>query len=83
MTFRTDAIYEGGVLRPLVPLNLQEQEVVSLAISTASVEQPLLSEVEHQRRVLAAFVAKMESLPDDTPTDGFSNRDHDQLIYGK
>jgi predicted DNA-binding antitoxin AbrB/MazE fold protein len=83
MTFHTDAIYEGGVLRPLVPLNLHEQEVVSLAISTVGGEESLKSEVDKQRKVLAAFVAKMESLPDDTPQDGLSNRDHDELIYGK
>jgi hypothetical protein len=30
------AIYEHGVLRPLEPLELAEQEVVSLAIDTAT-----------------------------------------------
>jgi predicted DNA-binding antitoxin AbrB/MazE fold protein len=30
------AIYERGVLRPLEPLELAEQEVVSLAIDTAT-----------------------------------------------
>ena len=81
MTFHTDAIYEGGVLRPLVPLNLNEQEVVSLSISTVSSDSPV-SEAAEQREILSAFVAKMESLPDDTTQDGFSNRDHDKLIYG-
>ena len=39
MTFhsiQTDAIYERGVLRPLLPLDLQEHEVVSISISPTS-----------------------------------------------
>jgi predicted DNA-binding antitoxin AbrB/MazE fold protein len=82
MTFQTDAIYEGGILRPLSPLNLNEHEVVSLSISTAA-ESSAPMEVEKQRTILSAFVAKMESLPDHVPQDGLSNRDHDKLIYGK
>lgn len=81
MTFHTDAIYEGGVLRPLIPLNLNEREVVSLSISTAN-SDTLASEAAQQREILLAFTTKMESLPDDTPPDGYSNRDHDKLIYG-
>ncbi|MEX2168110.1 MAG: antitoxin family protein [Pirellulales bacterium] len=83
MTFQTDAIYEGGVLRPLQPLNLVEREVVSLSISTASDNAITDDEAARQRRVLLAYVTKVESRPDDTPEDGFSNRDHDRLIYGK
>jgi predicted DNA-binding antitoxin AbrB/MazE fold protein len=81
MTIHTDAIYEGGVLRPLVPLNLTEREVVTLSISTTEDALPR-AEVEKQRDILSAFVTKMESLPDRTPQDGLSNRDHDKLIYG-
>lgn len=83
MTYHTDAIYEGGVLRPLVPLKLKEQEVVSLAISTPAERDPSHSEVARQRSILAAYLAKVESEPDDTPQDGLSNRDHDKLIYGQ
>jgi hypothetical protein len=35
-----------------------------------------------QHNLLMAFIAKMESIPDENPQDGLSNRDHDQLIYG-
>jgi predicted DNA-binding antitoxin AbrB/MazE fold protein len=34
MTIHTDAIFEAGVLRPLTPIDLQEHQIVSLAIST-------------------------------------------------
>ena len=81
------AIYEHGVLRPLEPLPLKEDEIVSLAIqnreelseATPSPDEQLAS---RQREILLKFVAKMESLPDNVPRDGLSNRDHDQLIYG-
>lgn len=67
MTFHTDAIYEGGVLRPLVPLSLNEQEMVSLAIFTNSEELKPASEAAKQRSILSAYVAKVESQPDDAP----------------
>jgi len=35
-----------------------------------------------QRDALLAFIAKMESLPDPEDANAFSNRDHDQAIYG-
>lgn len=82
MTFQTDAIFEGGVLRPLSPLNLNEHEVVSLCISTAAEPSPP-TDAEKQRSILSAFVAKMETMSDHSPQDGLSNRDHDKLIYGK
>jgi predicted DNA-binding antitoxin AbrB/MazE fold protein len=83
MTFHTDAIYEDGVLRPFEPLNLPEREVVSLSISTATPSNDLRGEGLRQRDALLAYVAKVESRPDDPPRDGFTNRDHDRLIYGK
>ena len=38
MTQQVTAIYDGGVLKPLSPLTLQDQEVVSLVVK--SVEPP-------------------------------------------
>jgi len=87
MMIHTDAIYEGGLLRPLVPLSLKEQEVVSLTISsvvvagetatgTAEAEGQRPAELDEFRRVVAA-------LPIESPDDGFSGADHDQLLYGK
>jgi predicted DNA-binding antitoxin AbrB/MazE fold protein len=81
MTFQTDAIYEGGVLRPLSPLNLSEHAVVSLSISTEATVATS-DEGLRQREVLSKFIAKMEALPNDVPNDGLTNRDHDKLIYG-
>jgi predicted DNA-binding antitoxin AbrB/MazE fold protein len=82
MTSYTDAIYEGGILRPLVPSNLKEHEVVSLSISSANDKVSVEAEAARQRSVLMGYVAKVKSRPDNTPRDGLTNRDHDRLIYG-
>ena len=80
------AIYERGILRPLEPIELRDDEVVTLTIvqpQVASSRIPSnLQEGLRQRDVLMAFVAKMESFEDNGPQDGYSNRDHDRLIYG-
>jgi len=84
MTLHIDAIYEAGVLRPLTPLlELAEHQVVSLSISMASLKATTEENAARQRDILMAYVAKVESRPDDTPQDGYTNRDHDRLIYGK
>ena len=80
------AIYEHGVLRPLTPLPLNEDEVVSVTIARPgggeSASPTLKCQADHQRELLLQFVAKMESFPDNSPKDGLTNRDHDRLIYG-
>lgn len=83
MTIQADAIFEGGVLRPLVPLQLNEHEVVSLSITTNPQAGLADDEAAKQRSTLMAYVSKVESRPVDVPQDGLSNRDHDLLIYGK
>jgi hypothetical protein len=39
-------------------------------------------EVSRQQAAIAEFLARMESLPDEGPDDGFSGRDHDKILYG-
>jgi predicted DNA-binding antitoxin AbrB/MazE fold protein len=81
MTIQADAIYEGGLLRPLVPLNLKEHEIVSLSISPVG-QNSAADEAQRQRDVLLPYVAKVEARPDAVSQDCSSNRDHDRLIYG-
>jgi predicted DNA-binding antitoxin AbrB/MazE fold protein len=83
MNLQTDAVFEDGVLRPLVPLNLREHEVVSLFISAPSADKSVDDETTRQRSVVLAYVEKLEARSDVPPSDGFSNRDHDRLIYGQ
>ena len=81
------AVFEHGILRPLEPLRLNEDEVISLTIvgqGASAVAEPASDKHRalRQRDRILAFVAKMESQPDENPQDGYSNRDHDRLIYG-
>lgn len=70
------AIFESGVFRPLVPVNLKDGTPVEVGIPAPP--RGAVDPVAWQE-----YVALMESLPDDSPRDGFSNRDHDRLIYGE
>lgn len=49
VSIQTDAVYEGGVLRPLTPLDLREHEVVTVSISPAGQS---LTPDEWRKRVL-------------------------------
>ncbi|HKI32830.1 MAG TPA: antitoxin family protein [Gemmataceae bacterium] len=42
MTRNLQAVYEGGVLRPLEPLGLREQQLVNLTISDEAPVEPWL-----------------------------------------
>jgi len=46
MTNHVDAIYEGGVLRPLVPLPLEEHQRVRVTVSSIS-DDPLACFIDH------------------------------------
>jgi len=66
-------------------MNLKDNEVVLLSIVATNTETMTSDEqiALRQRSVLLSFVEQMESQSDENPSDGFSNRDHDRLIYGK
>jgi|GEM_PF-705781 len=81
MTQEFDAIYENGVFRPLKPVGFREHEVVSISV-TSSDDTGMGNAEDEQRQALLAFADKMESLVEDLPTDGATNRDHDRIIYG-
>jgi predicted DNA-binding antitoxin AbrB/MazE fold protein len=81
------AVFENGALRPLQPVDLHEHEVVSVAVMRVQTNVPTsLSGEEQQglrqRGALLCFIAKMEAMTDERGADGYSNRDHDRLIYG-
>jgi predicted DNA-binding antitoxin AbrB/MazE fold protein len=78
------AIYENGVLRPLQPLDLKKSERVSLRIvqeSSVSIEGEVEMSAD-QRQAINRLLDKMEQMPQVSPNDGCSNRDHDRVIYG-
>ncbi len=84
MSQEFDAIYENGVLRPLKAVDLREHEVVTVSIGQSSSDDASpLGLGARQREILVSFVAKLESLADVGVADGFSNRQHDQQLYGE
>jgi predicted DNA-binding antitoxin AbrB/MazE fold protein len=77
------AIYEGGVLRPLTPLNLPESVQLTVSVrepdgaSTAAPE-----DLQRQQTALNSMFAEVDRLPQAGGEDGLSNRDHDHVLYG-
>jgi hypothetical protein len=66
-----------------MPLSLQENELVTIVVSTTSEQASSAAKASRQRAIVMNYVAKVESRLDDAPPDGYTNRDHDRLIYGK
>ena len=67
-----EAIYEGGMLRPLEPVHLAEG---------AHVEIILVPQAPDPRRA-AEILAQIADLPIQGKTDPFSGADHDKALYG-
>jgi predicted DNA-binding antitoxin AbrB/MazE fold protein len=44
MTRKLQAVYEKGVLRPLEPLDLREQQMVTVPITDEAIAEPLLDD---------------------------------------
>jgi predicted DNA-binding antitoxin AbrB/MazE fold protein len=79
------AIYEHGMLRPLDPVVLNEDEIVSVIIRRPGAVAHSSGDKEkaiQQRETLLRFIKKIESQQNSVPDDGLTNRDHDRLIYG-
>lgn len=73
------AIFDAGVFRPLVPVDLAEGLRVELGLTLPSSE----AHPAESQKAWQAFLDRVESTPDEGPQDGFSNRDHDRLLYGE
>jgi predicted DNA-binding antitoxin AbrB/MazE fold protein len=78
------AIYENGLFRPLDPVSVGENDLVSLVVVAGT--SPLQSEdanvLARQRIALAEMFAEADSLPLENPDDTFSGADHDLVLYG-
>ena len=75
------AIFDAGVFRPLEPVDLAEGTQVVVQVQGSML--PLSDEVDEEtRRAWHKYLDRMESLPDNSPRDGLTNRDHDRVIYG-
>ena len=85
MSQHFQAIFEGGLLRPLELLNLREQEVVVLSIETSAepaIVRPTETMTAEEKQAVLALLDQMEGMAETSPADGFSHRDHDRIIYG-
>jgi len=85
MSKSIQAIYENGMLRPLQPLNLGEQELVWVSVERlVEGEAPKPeSEIARQQDAIRDLLERMERRSVRAPKDDFSNRDHDQVLYPK
>jgi predicted DNA-binding antitoxin AbrB/MazE fold protein len=74
------AVFDAGVFRPLEPVDLAEgmQVVVQMPMPEAAEQVD-----EETRAAWIAYLDRMEAMPDDSPADGVSNRNHDQILYGE
>lgn len=79
------AIFDSGVFRPLKPVDLAEgtQVQVQLPHQSAAINTELPPhELSCQQAAIEEMLVEIESLPIEEPDDGFSGRDHDQVLYG-
>jgi len=56
------AIYENGILRPLEPLTLTENQQVRLSITTTASEDALAAWLDHE------YLAQIEAIEEPEPT---------------
>lgn len=83
MSDRIPAIFDSGVFRPLEPVELAEGTPVVVQLEGAA-PAPVVSggADEKTRQAWCDYLDRMDSLPDHSPRDGLTNRDHDRIIYG-
>jgi predicted DNA-binding antitoxin AbrB/MazE fold protein len=81
MTRTIPAIFDAGVFRPLEPVELAEgtQVVVQVQVPTPVASHEVDAET---KQAWHDYLGRMELLPDNSPSDGPTNRDHDKLLYG-
>lgn len=83
MTHEFRAIFEHGILRPLDPISLVENDVVTVVVqSNGSGNEHFAAEDTQQKKNLMAALAEANQLPLESPNDGFSGADHDLVLYG-
>lgn len=75
------AIFDAGVFRPLEPVDLAQgtQVELQLRLPVSAVDK---EGDEVTKCAWSDYLDRMESLPDSSPRDGLTNRDHDRIIYG-
>lgn len=73
MAKEIEAVYEQGMIRPLQPLELPEGARLDLFVIT--------HEPDESNGDAARILAEIAALPLESPSDGFSSREHDSILY--
>ncbi len=76
------AKFEHGQFRPLEPIDLADESIVSLVVVAAETAPAAEDPVVRQQRALTAFLEKSKQYQGPTADDQLTNRDHDRIIYG-
>jgi predicted DNA-binding antitoxin AbrB/MazE fold protein len=78
MNTQIPAVFCDGVFRPLVPVAMAEGTRVKVELEAENSQSSTERQASWQE-----FLKEVESLPDDSPNDGLTNRDHDRILYGQ
>jgi predicted DNA-binding antitoxin AbrB/MazE fold protein len=70
-----EAIYEGGIIRPVEPLELPEGTRIDVIVITRERPGPNGNAAE--------ILAEIAALPLESSSDSFSAREHDSILYPK
>jgi predicted DNA-binding antitoxin AbrB/MazE fold protein len=81
MTYHIDAIYEGGVLRPLEPLILPDQSRVKVTVDSVENEAISAEVLAKQQAALDEARRAVLAMQQHQNKDGWSVVDHDKLLY--
>lgn len=81
MIQHVEAIYDNGVLKPLEPLALPDQARVKLTVN-AELETELTDKLSKQKAALREMWEEIDKLPQHKNNDGWSARQHDEVLYG-
>jgi predicted DNA-binding antitoxin AbrB/MazE fold protein len=94
MSQQIDAIYDNGVFRPLAPLTLPDKAHVKLTVDAGPAHRMEDKEGVHlsptpdpdllarQQAALDAIRREIDTLAQTKNNDGWSIRQHDELLYG-
>lgn len=74
MTLAVEAVYEGGVLRLVQPIQLPEGTRVEVVVTVV--------EPSSGDRRPAAILSRIAAMPMSPGGASFSAREHDQVLYG-
>jgi predicted DNA-binding antitoxin AbrB/MazE fold protein len=81
MSEQIDAIYDNGVLKPLVPLSLPDKTRVKLTLELQP-QSAMADKIASQQAALRKLWQELDQLPQTRNNDGWSVRQLDELLYG-